>query len=217
MLQWRQAWRGKHFRQREQEIQKQGARIVCGRIPDQQVNEEEWVGGGCHQKVSEDWDMECLGRIGPFMLCDMGKIGDFCTEEWHALIYILTTPKRPTLGQSVRAFFKRCTCSELKFLESKELILHFSFLSEPKLSASSSLSWSSTDVYWFTHCSYLGRVVHWLTYQQRLMDAIRKTVGLAPVFTHWRNGKSLSLGRRSVKTPFAQYQSSHLLNICRNS
>lgn len=75
--------------------------------------------------------MERLVRTGAFTLCDVGSLEEFCTLEGHILICILTIPTRPTLGHSVRAFFQRLICSELKFLESKKCILHISFLPEP--------------------------------------------------------------------------------------
>lgn len=79
--------------------------------------------------------------------------------------------------------------------------ISFSFLN-PKLSTSSTVSWSSTDVYRFIYCSYVGRVIHWLSYQRGLMDPIRQTIGIAPLFTHWHNGKFSLLGQKVIQGSF---------------
>lgn len=100
-------------------------------------------------------------------------------------------------------------------LEAKNVSL---FSLNPKPSASSTPSWSSTDVYGFTHYSHLDRAVQWLTYQQRLMDPIRHTVDIAPVFAHWPQWEILSPWAEGRPRPsFHHIQAFYLPNIHRNS
>lgn len=91
------------------------------------------------------------------------------------------------------------------------------FFLNPKPSASSTPSWSSTDVYGFTHCSHLDRAVQWLTYQQRLMDPIRHMVGIAPMFTHRLQWEILSPWAGHPRPSFHNIKTLYLPNIHRNS
>lgn len=126
-MQGRWAWEEKLSRQREWKAQKWGAGTVPGRGPKHQVNEGRVI-RRYHQKCYRGQGLEGLIKDGAFMLCNMGSLGEFCTEELHASIYILTMLTVPAVGNSVRAFFKRCICSEFKFLESRE---HIFFFPEP--------------------------------------------------------------------------------------
>lgn len=120
----------------------------------------------------------------------------------------------PTLSHELGLSSKGVCVHSLRSLGSKGC----NFFLNPKPSASSTPSWSSTDVYGFTHCSHLDRAVQWLIYQQRLMDLIRHMVGITPVFTHWLQWEILSPWAEGRPGPsFHNNKAFYLPNIHRNS